>query len=236
MRFEAYLSTALCAVAASTAALAEPINPLLYSDVLRYNPIFKRDVTCPADYFSCEDQGAIFDGTCCENGQICAVDAHSSAACCPTSATCTGVAPSTTVSASYVSNSYFSFPYIGKSFSNQAACTEAVSDCSRNYDACVSGLEGITAGYGVTVQVQGGGGTTVAAAQASLPSATATSVCQSLSTKACYNINTNICGTVGTTAGFTIGGANNKAPKPTTPPCMAGIIAGVGLGIMGAQL
>ena len=65
-------------------ALANPVDPLGYSDALDFFPIQRRAVTCPANYFSCEDQGAQFEGACCENGQTCSLDAHQSAACCPT--------------------------------------------------------------------------------------------------------------------------------------------------------
>ncbi|KAI0899380.1 hypothetical protein F4806DRAFT_452544 [Annulohypoxylon nitens] len=227
---------ALFSIAATTFALAEPIgNPLGYSAIQHFNPIFQRDVTCPADYFSCEDRGAAFAGTCCENGQLCSLDAHSSAACCPTTATCTGVAPTgTSVSVSYVSNTYFTFPYIPTSFANSVACTSALNQCSSNYQACVSDLAGSAGGvYGVTIVVPGGGGTTIAATQGTaLPSATATSVCSSLSSEACYNLQTSQCASAGSTGGFVVG---NQAPRPTAA-CMAGVIAGVGLGLMGAHI
>ncbi|KAI1365612.1 hypothetical protein F5Y08DRAFT_172623 [Xylaria arbuscula] len=229
--------TAIFSIAAITStlhtALANPVDPLGYSDALDFFPIHQRDVTCPANYFSCEDQGTQFEGACCENGQTCSLDAQQSAACCPTTATCTGVAPGTgaTATASYVSNAYFAFPAIATSFSNAAACTSALHDCTDNYDACVQGLEGANAGYGVTVQVPGA--TTVVQAQTTLPSATATSICSTLSLQACHGLSNGLCH-AGTQGGFTIGSANG-APRPTAA-CMAGILAGVGLGIVGGQL
>ncbi|KAI0151948.1 hypothetical protein F4776DRAFT_658883 [Hypoxylon sp. NC0597] len=238
MRLTPRRYVALFSIAAPILTLADPIvNPLEYGTFEDYSPVQKRDITCPANYFSCEDRGAAFQGTCCENGQLCALDAHSQAACCPTTATCTGVAPTgTTPAPSFVSNSYFSFPYIPTSFANSVACTSALNQCSRNYDACVSDLAGTAAGvYGVTIVVPGGGGTTVAATQGTaLPSATATSVCSSLSSEACYNLQSSQCTQAGTTGGFYIG-TGNDAPRPTAA-CMAGVIAGVGLGLMGRHI
>ncbi|KAI8629119.1 hypothetical protein F5Y19DRAFT_475678 [Xylariaceae sp. FL1651] len=215
-------------------ALANPVDPLGYSDVLDFFPIHRRDVMCPANYFSCENQGEQFVGTCCENGQVCSLDAHQSAACCPTTATCTGVVPAgPTPVASYVSNTYFAFPIIPTSFSNVAACSAALNDCTQNYNACVLDLVGSSGGYGVTIQVPGGGGTTVAPVQAAIPTATATSVCSSLSLAGCHGLSDGVCH-AGTQNGFTVGSANG-APRPTAA-CMAGVIAGVGLGIVGGHL
>jgi hypothetical protein len=152
-----------------------------------------------------------------------------------TRATCTGVAPGggPTPTASYVSNAYFAFPVIPTSFSNAAACSSALTDCSENGKACVSALAGGNAGYGVTIQVPGQGGTTVAQAQTTLPSATATAICSTLSLQGCHGLSNGLCH-AGTQKGFTIGTAN-AAPRPTAA-CMAGVIAGVGLGIMGGRL
>ncbi|KAI1421631.1 hypothetical protein F5Y12DRAFT_718236 [Xylaria sp. FL1777] len=215
--------------------LATAVDPLGYSDALDFFPIHRRDVTCPANYFSCEDKGVQFAGACCQNGQTCSLDAHQSAACCPTTATCTGVAPGggPTATASFVSNAYFAFPVIPTSFSNAAACTTALRDCSENYDACVQDLEGGNAGYGVTIQVPGAGGTTVTQAQTALPSATATSVCSTLSLQACHGLSNGLCH-AGTQGGFTIG-SENGAPRPTAA-CMAGVMVGVGIGIVGGRL
>ncbi|KAI0967087.1 hypothetical protein F4678DRAFT_258831 [Xylaria arbuscula] len=216
--------------------LANPVDPLGYSDALGFFPMLQREVTCPANYFSCEDDGPQFAGACCENGQTCSLDAQQNAACCPQTATCTGVAPgggAATATASYVSNDYFAFPVIPTSFSNAAACTTALRDCTDNYDSCVKDLEGGNAGYGVTIQVPGASGTTVAQAQTTLPSATATSVCSTLSLQACHGLSNGLCH-AGTQGGFTVGSAN-AAPRPTAA-CMAGVIAGVGIGIMGGRL
>ncbi|KAK5634757.1 hypothetical protein RRF57_010470 [Xylaria bambusicola] len=89
------------------------------------------------------------------------------------------------------------------------------------------------AGYGVTIQVPGAAGTTVMQAGTTLPSATATSVCSALSLQACHGLSNGLCH-AGTQGGFTIG-SQNGAPRPTAA-CMAGVIAGVGLGIVGGRL
>ncbi|KAI0011261.1 hypothetical protein F4779DRAFT_235595 [Xylariaceae sp. FL0662B] len=236
MRIQYRKPAALFYLAAATSlALADPLNPLEYGDFFDYSPIQKRDITCPSNYFSCEDRGEQFAGTCCENGQLCALDAQSQAACCPTSATCTGVAPTgASATPSFVSNTYFQFPYIPTSFANPAACTSALSQCARNYRACVSELGGSNPGYAVTIVVPGGGGTTVAATHATVPSATATSVCSSLSSEACYDLQSSQCAQAGTTSGFVIGDGNHAA-RPTAA-CVAGVIAGVGLGLMGGHM
>lgn len=192
---------------------------------------------CISGTYSCASQGAVYSGICCANGQACALDAANSPACCPSGDVCTGTAPSTyrppsSTSASYVANGYFSFPYIVTSFSNAAACSRAVSQCSANYAACTADLEG-AGGNGVTVVV--GGSTTVTNSGTTtyaLP--TATSVCSSLSSVACFGIQSSYC-TAGTTSGFTIGSAN-AAARPTGIPCVgvvAGVAAGVGFGMVG---
>ncbi|KAI1764053.1 hypothetical protein GGR53DRAFT_337678 [Hypoxylon sp. FL1150] len=238
MRLTPYQYVALFSIAATNFALADPIvNPLQYGAFEDYSPVQKREIDCPSNYFSCEDDGAAFAGTCCENGQMCALDAYSSAACCPTTATCTGVAPTgTTPAVSYVSNTYFSFPYIQTSFANSVACSSALSQCSKNYQACTSALGGGSGEvWGVTIVVPGGGGTTVAAtAGTGLPSATATSVCHSLSSEACYNLQSTQCTQAGVTGGFVLGNGNHAA-RPTAA-CVAGVLAGVGIGLMGGQL
>lgn len=46
-------------------------------------PLAKRQTSCLADFFSCADQGAVFNGVCCQTGQRCAIDANNQPACCP---------------------------------------------------------------------------------------------------------------------------------------------------------
>ncbi|KAI1647789.1 uncharacterized protein F4817DRAFT_335948 [Daldinia loculata] len=237
MRLTSCRHVALLSITATTLALADSIvNPLEYGTFEDFSPVHKRAIDCPDNFFSCEDRGPVFEGTCCQNGQLCALDAYSSAACCPTTATCTGVAPTgPTPSVSYVSNTYFSFPYIPTSFANSVACTSALDQCSRNYASCVSGLGGSSAAYGVTIVVPGGGGTTIAATQATgLPAPSATSVCSSLSSEACYNLNSAQCTQAGTTGGFIIG-TGNAAARPTAVSVVA-IVAGIGLSLIGGYI
>ncbi|KAI1476176.1 hypothetical protein F4774DRAFT_394404 [Daldinia eschscholtzii] len=237
MRLTPCRHAALLSIAATGLALADSIvNPLAYGAFEDFSPVQRREIDCPNNFFSCEDRGPVFEGTCCENGQLCALDAYSSAACCPTAATCTGVAPTgPTPTVSYVSNTYFSFPYIPTSFANSVACTSALNQCSKNYASCVSGLGGGSAAYGVTIVVPGGGGTTVDATQATgLPAASATSVCSSLSSEACYNLHSAQCTQAGTTGGFVIG-TGNAATRPA-PVSIAAVIAGVGLSLIGGYI
>ncbi|KAI1814643.1 hypothetical protein GGS20DRAFT_547815 [Poronia punctata] len=233
-RMRAIFATTIATSAIHT-VLADLVDPLGYSDALEFFPIHRRDVTCPANYFSCEDRGEQFAGACCENGQKCSLDAHQSAACCPESATCTGVAPGggPTATASFVSNSYYPFPIVPTSYKNTAACISAVNDCRDNYSACVSGLTAGGGNHGVTIEVPGAGGTTVAQVQTHLPSATATEVCSTLSLQACHGLSGGLCH-VGSHGAITVG-TENAAPRQTAA-CVAGVIAGVGLGIMNGQL
>lgn len=110
------------------------------------------------------------------------------------SAVCTGTAPATAATAiavSFVPNSYFSFPYAPTTYDNRDICTSAASACSKNYDTCVTVLEG-GSGWGVTIAVPGGGGTTVAGGAAGL-GASATPICSSLSSRACSNLEATPC-------------------------------------------
>lgn len=202
---------------------------------------------CLTNYYSCDSQGAAFNGICCAINQVCALDASNSPACCPANAVCTGTAPSTfappSTSVSYVPNAYFSFPYAPTSFADAGACSSAVSQCGANYDTCTSRLEGVGSGAGgsgagVTVIVPGPGGTTVVGggqATFTFAPASATSICSSLSSEACNGLQTDMCTQTGVTTGsFFIGtgtGTGNVAPRQTA--CAVGMIvaAGVGLGI-----
>lgn len=114
-------------------------------------------------------------------------------------AVCTGAAPSgqPTASASqpisYVSNSYFSFPYALTDFDDQAACESAVEACSENFDVCTANLGGGGGNFQVTVEVPGGGGITVGGSAQDLGQASATSVCSSLSSEACSALEATSC-------------------------------------------
>ena len=105
------------------------------------------------------------------------------------SAICTGAAPIATA-ISFVSNSYYAFPFIATTYLNQQACTIAVSACSKNYQDCMSHLDG--GGQGVTIVVTGAGGMTLAPSVASLGTS-ATYICSSLSSVACYDLEPSEC-------------------------------------------
>ncbi|KAK9770726.1 hypothetical protein SCAR479_12615 [Seiridium cardinale] len=218
-----------------TLTAANYIPPLQYAAAA----VERRD-TCPADYISCESQGSAFAGICCANGQYCALDNSNSPACCPSGAVCTGAATATVTgtvtSVSYVSNAYFAFPSIATSFPNAGACSSAVTACSSNYGACTSDLASGTGGYGVTINVPGGGGVTVQPTHTQLALSSATSICASLSSQACHGLVVSRCATAGTTGGFVVGTANAAAARITGMPCVVGMVAGVGLGVIGAGL
>ncbi|KAK3941848.1 hypothetical protein QBC46DRAFT_381602 [Diplogelasinospora grovesii] len=207
---------------------------------------------CIANFYSCAGQGsAVFNNVCCQYGQTCALDASNNPACCPAGAVCTGTAPATfvtptaaaTTAVSYVPNAYFSFPYVATYFANGGDCSRAVSQCSSNYAACTSQLEGLAGsggGYAVTIVVPGGGGTTVTGAgQTTYATASATSICNSLSSAACSNLQLGMCTMTGTTAsGFYFGtGGANAAARPTPPPVACFGLAGVvAAGVAGFNL
>lgn len=113
-------------------------------------------------------------------------------------AVCTGTAPATaptrgaTAAASYVNNPYFPFPYAPASFANSASCAAATKACSDNYSACLTGLQGVAGGYRVTINVPGGGGTTIGGAAGNLGSS-ATPICSSLSSRACSKLDATDC-------------------------------------------
>ena len=147
-------------------------------------------------------------------------------------AVCTGAAntgATGTPAPSFVSNSYFAFPYIPTTFPDSEACTAAIDQCSRNYEACTSGLAGTGGGYGVTIVVPGVGGTTVAPTHATVPTASATSICSSLSSEACHDFQSSQC------TDDSLVGSGNVAPRQTAA-CVAGVVAGIGLGIIGQHM
>ncbi|KAK8088213.1 hypothetical protein PG997_003174 [Apiospora hydei] len=221
----------------SAIALLPVQAQLQYVSPLSYNVLGRRQ-QCPTDYNSCDSQGAAFAGTCCPFGQLCSLDQNKQPACCPASAICTGTAPASqgTPAPSFVSNSLFNFPAIPTSFSNQGACSRAWDACSRNYDVCTSGLASGTGGFHVTIDVPGGGGVTVEPTHTTIPIASATSLCSSLSSQACYNLQPSVCSQTGTEGNFYVGTAPaNAQPRQTPPPHIAGIMAGMGIGFLGAQ-
>ncbi|KAK2026992.1 hypothetical protein LX32DRAFT_457636 [Colletotrichum zoysiae] len=193
--------------------------------------LFRRQ-DCPAGTSMCSDSlGTNFEGVCCAIGQLCELDDNNRPACCPQGAVCTGTAPTTAPNAptavSYVPNEYFPFPYIATSL-DRGECSSAVSQCSRNYQSCVTQLDG-NSGFGVTVVVPGGGGTTVAATRPDVGTS-ATPICSSLSSRACYGLENDQCSQSTTVNGVII----NAASRPTAA-CMAGVAAGVGVAIFGAM-
>ncbi|KAK2729936.1 gpi-anchored protein [Colletotrichum kahawae] len=193
--------------------------------------LFRRQ-DCPAGTSLCSSSlGEDFDGVCCATGQVCAYDDSNNAACCPSGAVCTGAAPTTAPAAptavSYVPNSYFPFPFIATSL-DRGECSDAVQQCSRNYESCVTQLDG-DAGFGVTVVIPGGGGTTVAATRLDVGTS-ATPICASLSSRACHGIAYDQCSQTTTVGGVVI----NAAARPT-PASMAGMVAGIGIAVFGAM-
>ncbi|KAK4128308.1 hypothetical protein N657DRAFT_13628 [Parathielavia appendiculata] len=237
------------AVLAWTSAVCASLQP--FRPVETGAAVVRRQA-CLANFHSCADQGAIFNGVCCQNGQSCALDANGNPACCPVNAICTGTAPASFVSSgpapttavSYVSNVYFSFPYIATSFANPGHCSAAVSQCSANHAACTSQLGGFgSAGYAVTIVVPGGGGTTVTAGGGiSVAPTAATSICNSLSSVACGGLQLGMCTMTGTTAGgfyFGTGSGNAAAaarPTAAAVAACAGLVGAVAVGAAGMDI
>ncbi|KAI9051013.1 hypothetical protein LZ554_005121 [Drepanopeziza brunnea f. sp. 'monogermtubi'] len=141
-------------------------------------------------------------------------------------------------SVSYVANAFFPFPYIPRTYVNSAACNSAYQACQTNYAACTAALDGSGSGvgFGVTIVAPNGGITATATVQ-SLGVASATSICSSLSSVGCYNIVSENCAQFGTGPQLGAGATGNAAArqKPAVKGCyaVAGVVAGVGLGIAG---
>ncbi|PSS20151.1 hypothetical protein M430DRAFT_58033 [Amorphotheca resinae ATCC 22711] len=148
-----------------------------------------------------------------------------------TTTTPSSTTPTTTGSASLVSNPYFPFPYIPTTYANSVACNSAFSACQANFAACTNDLVGDR--FGVTVVAPGGGGVTVAPTATNLGSMSAASICSSLSQEACYGIQSSNCPPFGPATNGGFGVPTNAAPRPTL---MAGMMAGLGLGIAGQML
>ncbi|KAJ6445528.1 Conserved oligomeric Golgi complex subunit 8 [Purpureocillium lavendulum] len=219
-RLFAMAALALARSAAATASTQPPVVLVLatYAPAATPLALFARDQQCPVDTLPCPTSlGAAFKDICCQNGQTCALDANNAPACCPSGAVCTGTAPASaptggaTAPVSYVENPYFSFPYAPTTFGNSASCAAAGRACSSNYNACVTGLQG-SGGYGVTVNVPGGGGTTVGGGTAGNLGASATPLCSSLSSKACARLDATKCSSYGQGSG-----ASRFRHPPATP-------------------
>ena len=146
-----------------------------------------------------------------------------------TSAAATGV----------VANQYFPFPIIATTYVNSAACAQAYTACQGNYAACTADLQGSQ--FGVTV-VAPAGGVTVAPTVQNLGTAAATSICSSLSLAACRNLQSTDCAQFGvgtaTSGGSFNVGSTNAAGARQTMGCVAriGVVAGVGLGVIGQMV
>lgn len=145
-----------------------------------------------------------------------------------TTTTNTATTATITGPVSYVSNSYFPFPYIATSYTNSADCVSAYDNCQENYAACTADLQG-GGGNGVTI-VAPGGGTTVAATAVNLGTS-ATSICSSLSKAACYGLVTQNCAQFETD--FVVSTTRGNAVPRQTAACFAKVAwaGGVGLGL-----
>ncbi|KAI1004289.1 hypothetical protein K3495_g3921 [Podosphaera aphanis] len=226
------------------------------------NTLLKRNDNCPVNYNSCSTLAAGYGGACCASGYLCTTDAARQIACCTIGAKCTGKldqptsqttaaggitivapaatptsttsAPATQRTVSIVPNVYFPFPYIPTTYPDRTACLSAYSACQTNYAACAANLQGTS--YGVTI-IAPAGGITVSPTVQDLGVTRATDICSSLSSQACYGIARSDCNEF--TAGFvvstgTIVGGQNAVAKPTVGAfATAGIMAGMGLGLMG---
>ncbi|KAH7136643.1 hypothetical protein EDB81DRAFT_88225 [Dactylonectria macrodidyma] len=205
---QSWLPLALLAgqLPSTMAVIATATSTVSYAPAASF--LFRRADSCPSNTFQCsEDLGAEFSDICCQDGQACALDANNDPACCPSGAVCTGTAPASatgdpTAMASYVSNSYFSFPIAPTSYDDSDACNSAIDACSDNYDACITVL-GDSGSYGVTIAVPGGGGTTVAADGSGLGTS-ATAICSSLSSRACSDLEATKCSEFGSAAPFPV--------------------------------
>jgi hypothetical protein len=71
---------ALLLVLACASAVCASLQP--FQPVETAAAVAKRQ-TCLDNFFSCADQGAAFNGICCQSGQRCALDANNNPACCP---------------------------------------------------------------------------------------------------------------------------------------------------------
>lgn len=229
----------LVAAASSVCASLQPFRPVETAAI-----VAKRQ-GCIANFYSCANQGAVFNGVCCQNGQACALDANNSPACCPAGAICTGTAPASFVTprpaaptaVSFVPNTYFTFPYIATVFVDSNDCSAAVTQCSANYAACNAQLQGHAggAGYAVTIIVPGGGGTTVApGAGVTYDAGRASSICSSLSSAACSGLQASMCTMSGTLANGFYFGTGNAAPRPTAA-CI-GFVGAVAAGVAGLNI
>lgn len=250
--------------AAFTSPLSEKDAPLLSAnETLTDTELLKRQLGsggCPANFNPCRQNG--YGGACCTAGSFCTTDVARNIACCPSGATCTGTlggafapntgtvtttttngfgTPTTAAAVSFITNPYYPFPIIALSYpQGSTACETALSACQTNYAACTQNLQG--GGFGVTVVAPNGGGVTVAPTAQNLGVAQATSICQSLSAQACHGLTDNSqCVQFGVGNGnggtFVVSATGNAGARATAAVgCIAGVVAGVGLGIAGQMV
>ncbi|ROT34618.1 hypothetical protein SODALDRAFT_337932 [Sodiomyces alkalinus F11] len=180
--------------------------------------------------------GEDFAGVCCVHSQVCELDDSGAPACCPSGAICTGIAPPSpampTATVSFVPNNYFPFPYIATSL-DQRQCSSAVSQCSRNYEVCLTELQGGNDGFGVTIVVPGGGGTVIDADRPTLGTS-ATPVCSSLSSEACSGLESTHCAQPTTVNGIVVESASSSASAVAVRLAFFG--AGISIAAIGTCL
>ncbi|PNH40622.1 hypothetical protein VD0004_g6383 [Verticillium dahliae] len=212
-----------------------PTAALAYNYAAAHQLFRRQSADCPAGTYLCSTSlGTDFSGICCQNNQVCELDDSNQPACCPSGAVCTGTAPDSpagqpTASASFVANTFFPFPYMATSL-DQGECSSALSQCSENYDTCVTELEGGSNDFAVTIVVPGGGGTTVAASHPSLGTS-ATPVCSSLSSQACFGLEPSHCDQPTSVNGVVI--ESGSLAKPTAYPVGGAVAAGFGVAMLG---
>lgn len=71
------LSLLVLTLASSAHASLQPFQPVETAAAVA------RRQACLENFYSCANQGPAFGGVCCQNGQLCALDASSNPACCP---------------------------------------------------------------------------------------------------------------------------------------------------------
>jgi len=125
---------------------------------------------------------------------------------------------------STVPNSFYPFAYIPTTYTNAAACSSAYTSCQTDAASCTADLA--NGRQGVTISAPNGGATITAIA--SLGSASAASICQSLSSAACSGLQVAAC------QAFDGSGNTGRGINLCGDVYMVG--AGVAVGIAGQML